>query len=153
MRKRTKTATQRDQDGLLAAESSSLGSEGGASGEDGTGGEGEEEEEGEGEEEFSDMLADAILKRPESIRGRSFRRKDNSRGKVVTGVGVNGTGSGAVGGMKKIEGEADVGGGGAGEEDENEDGWIRDAPLPPPPPGPNNVSQPVAGSDADYVGS
>jgi hypothetical protein len=117
MRKRTKTATQRDQDGLLLMESMTGDGDGEADGEDGV----DEEEE---QEEFSNLLADAILKRPESIRDGSLRamRKD-SRGKAANGNPLE----------SLQKGEVHLNGDGGGEPEEDEDGqgdgWIRE-PFP-----------------------
>jgi hypothetical protein len=112
-RLRTKTATQRDQDGLLAEDSTT----GDGDGEGGVDGDGEDEEE---EEEFSDMLADAILKRPESIRDGSLKStKKDSRGKAVH---VDGT---AAKDLKKGEVNLNDHGNCGGErEGEDGDGWI-----------------------------
>jgi hypothetical protein len=116
MRKRTKTATQRDQDGLLLMDSTAGDGDGEDDGDDG---EDEEEE----QEEFSNLLADAILKRPESIRDGSLRamRKD-SRGKAA-----NGNGNPPESFQK---GEIHLNGDGGGEPEEDEDGqgdgWIRE---------------------------
>jgi hypothetical protein len=89
---RTKTATQRDQDRLLLVDLTT--GDGDVEGS----GDGDAEGEDKEEEGFSGMLADAILKRPESIRDGSFRsmRKD-SRGKLANGNGN------AVGGVNKGE--------------------------------------------------
>jgi hypothetical protein len=117
MRTRTKTATQRDQDGLLLMDSTT----GDGDGEEG-GDEDEEDEEDE-EEEFSNVLADAILKRPESIRDGSLRTmKRDGRGKTVNGH-VN-----AVESSQKGEVKLDGDGDGEPEEDEDGhgDGWIRE---------------------------
>jgi len=112
-RVRTKTATQRE-DGQVLADSSCGGD---ADGEDGVQ---EEEEEEEEEAGFSDILADAILKRPESIRDGSIglTRKENGRGKacmVANGKDGNRTGESEVS-LNDHGGEQDG------------DGWVREPP-------------------------
>jgi hypothetical protein len=134
-RTRTKTATQRDQDGSFIGDLPTGDRDG-----EGVDGDGEDEEE---EEEFSDILADAILKRPESIRDGSLRsmRKD-SRGKAIH-ANENGVGS-----PKKEEvnlnGDGECRG---GREDEDADGWIMgpctDAPRPTVSAADDNVSWPT----------
>lgn len=106
-RMRTRTATQRDRD-----------AEGGASGDVFDGGEEEEEE-----EEFNDVLADAILKRPESIRNGSFRslkRKTSAKETRKEQVNLNDDG---VARATISAGTPDDG-----------DGWIRYPDVTPTPP-------------------
>jgi len=137
---RTKTATQRDQDRLLLVDLTT--GDGDVEGS----GDGDAEGEDKEEEGFSGMLADAILKRPESIRDGSFRsmRKD-SRGKLANGNGN------AVGGVNKGEINLNEDGDSGGEREEDEDrdgdGWIRE-----PPPA-NPACRPIVNGDADGEGS
>lgn len=65
------------------------------------------------EDEFSGLLADAILKRPESMRGGKFRaaKQENEKGK-------SGDDGGAIGEEKR------------GEVNLNDDGWIRETNPP-----------------------
>lgn len=129
-RTRTKTATQRDQDGSSIGDLPTGGGEG-------VDGDGEDEE----EEEFSDILADAILKRPESIRDGSLRsmRKDSSRGKA-THANENGVGSSK---KEEVNLNDDVNFRGGREEDEDVDGWIM---------GPcADASRPIASAADDSV--
>ena len=132
-RARTRTATQRDQDGVLVDILGASGivgddsrggyGDGGDGDDDGADrGEDDEDEEGDGGGEFSDLLADAIFKRPESICGGSFRakrEKAKEKGKVVD-VGGSGTRGG-----RKDEGRAldirEINGDGDGDDD----GWIK----------------------------
>jgi len=140
-RARTKTATQRDQDGLLFVDL-------GDGDVDGEGEEGlEEEDEEEQEQEFSDILADAILKRPESIRDGSFRsaRKDSSRGKLSTNSSGDVVGRLRKGDVSLDENEGGSGDGGERDVEEDGDGWIREPP-------PVSDSRPVI-SGADNDGS
>lgn len=110
-RLRTRTATQRDQDGQLTNETNvdMLEINGG-------------DEQQEEDEEFSGILADAILKRPESIRGGSSRVAKRVKENAATEDGSDG------GGMGKSLRKADVN---LNEVDtkEGEDGWIRGAPV------------------------
>jgi hypothetical protein len=134
---------------------------------DGEGDNGEEEEQA----EFSNMLADAILKRPESIRDGSFKsaRKDGSRGKTPNGtingnvmeiiikkeetrLGESGDINGEVGDQEpEQEQERDE----EPDEDGDGDGWIRDpSPFKPSRPEPRRVVSGVSsGIGADDEGS
>jgi len=83
------------------------------------GGEGEEGGEGEAQGGFSDLLADAILKRPESICGGSFRSAKREKEKARA-EDVGGSGSG-----RKDEARERYMRDGDGDGDADDDGWIR----------------------------
>lgn len=75
------------------------------------------DEDADDEEEFSGLLADAILKRPESIRGGNFRAAKQEKEKGKSGGSAN-----ARGGEEK-RGEVNLNEG-------EDDGWIKETNPP-----------------------
>lgn len=92
---RAKTATQREQDVETVVEGVPV------------------DEDAGDEDEFSGLLADAILKRPESIRGGRFRaaKQEKEKGKSSEDVGAI---------VEERQGEVNL----------NDDGWIRETNPP-----------------------